>query len=391
MKQFWSLSAAGFFATAITYGPGRMGFGLFLPEFRSAFSLSTQTAGMISSLGFFGFFAGLLISQFMTNHRGPRMPVTAGLAAAAFGLCTVAMAPNIPVLALGVLLSMSSVGFSWSPFNNAVHREIDDMSRPAALSLVSTGTSLGIATAGLSALLMYLTGVSWRVCWAAFAAASVLALVGNWFALRSVATPSPASAVDEWRELLQRSAVPMYAVGMCYGITSAVYISFATDRIADAGGVAGLSADSSGSLVFIVYGLFGLLGLFTGRLKAVTGLTWLLRLLMLAAAGSCALIALAPASLAGLVASAGLQGINVMMMSAVLSFWSDRLFPDLPSEGFTAVLLAVAAGSAVGPIVAGFASEAFGPTAMFLGTAALAAIAAPALRFRHIRERPDGG
>ena len=63
MTFFHSLSAAGFAATAISYGPGRMGFGLFVPEFKSAFLMSSSTVGLVSSLGFVGFFIGLLIAQ----------------------------------------------------------------------------------------------------------------------------------------------------------------------------------------------------------------------------------------------------------------------------------------------------------------------------------------
>ena len=56
MTHFQSLSAAGFAATAISYGPGRVGFGLFVPAFSGAFSLDGTTIGLISSLGFGGFF-----------------------------------------------------------------------------------------------------------------------------------------------------------------------------------------------------------------------------------------------------------------------------------------------------------------------------------------------
>ena len=77
-----------------------------------------------------------------------------------------------------------------------------------------------------------------------------------------------------------------------------------------------------------------------------------------------------------------------MMTSAVLAFWSERQFPSLPSLSFTAALLAVAAGSVLGPAVAGFASSAFGADAMFLGTAALPAATAILLRNRHAQERP---
>lgn len=389
MTPFWKLSAAGFAATAITYGPARMGFGLFLPEFRSVFSISTQSAGLVSSLGFFGFFAGLLISQIMTTLKGPRLPIVSGLITATIGIGIVAAAPNLPVLSLGVFLAMSSAGFSWTPFNNAIHRTVEDGSRPAALSLVSTGTSLGIAAAGTAALLMSIGGISWRLCWATFAIGSALSLLGNWVALRDVAgTPGPGLA-QRWSVLFQPSAIPLLGIGLCFGTTSAIYISFAADRIAQAGGVSGLPANASGSLVFICYGIFGLLGLFTGSAKAALGLPWLLRLLLLASALSLGLVALMPTTWTGVALSAGLQGVNVMMTSAVLAFWSDRLFPALPSQSFTAVLLAVAAGSVLGPAAAGFASDALGATPMFLGTAALAAATAAAVRSRHIRERPE--
>ncbi|WP_293207753.1 MFS transporter [Parvibaculum sp.] len=391
MTPFWKLSAAGFAATAITYGPARMGFGLFLPEFRSVFSISIQEAGMISSLGFFGFFAGLLVSQAMTAASGPRLPIVFGLAAATAGIGLVASAPSLPMLSLGILLAMSSAGFSWTPFSDAINHGVEERLRPTALSLVSTGTGLGITAAGTAALLMSIGGVSWRLCWAIFAIGSALSLLGNWMALRGAAgRPGPRRAL-RWRVLFHRAAIPLFGIGFCFGITSTVYISFAADRIAQAGGVPGIPVNVSGSLVFICYGAFGLLGLVTGSAKVALGLPLLLRLLMLASALSSALIALVPTSWTGVVVSAGLQGINVMMMSAAMAFWSDRLFPDFPSRGFTAVLLAVATGSVLGPVAAGSVADAFGAVAMFLGTATLAAVAALAIRSGYIRESPHPG
>ncbi|HAC58154.1 MAG TPA: MFS transporter [Rhodobiaceae bacterium] len=388
MTPFWKLSAAGFAATAIAYGPARMGFGLFLPEFRSVFSISLQAAGFISSLGFFGFFVGLLISQFLTARRGPRPPIVLGLAAATTGMSLVAVASNLTVLSLGVLLAMLSAGFSWTPFSDAINRQVEERLRPVSLSLVSTGTGLGIVAAGAAALLMSIGGVSWRLCWALFAVGSAFALLCNWIALSGAGEASGVRRPLRWQALFRRATTPIFAIGLCYGVTSTVYISFAADRIAQAGGVPGLPANLSGSLVFICYGAFGLLGLVTGQLKTLTGLPWLLRLLLLASALSSVLIALTPASWAGVVVSAGLQGINVMMTSAVLAFWSDRLFPAFPSRGFTAVLLAVATGSVLGPVAAGSFASHFGVTAMFLATAALAASAALAIRSGYISETP---
>ncbi|MFC3227974.1 MFS transporter [Marinibaculum pumilum] len=388
MTPFWTLSAAGFAATAIAYGPARMGFGLFLSQFRTEFSISTQTAGLVSSLGFLGFLLGLLAAQVMTNRKGPRLPVTAGLSAATLGMAIVAVASNLPVLAAGIFLAMASAGLSWTPFNNAVHRRVEDGARPVALSWISTGTGVGIALAGAAALLMSLSGLSWRVCWGIFAIGAALALLVNRMALRQVAGTDGPGPAQRWGLLRRRSAIPLLAIGFCFGTTSAVYISFAPDRIADAGGLAGLPRDAAGGLVFLCFGAFGLLGLVTGGAKAAIGLPWLVRLLMLAAAVSLALVAAAP-TWPGVILSAGLQGIYVMMTSAVLAFWSDRLFPALPSQSFTAVLLAVAVGSVLGPAAAGFASDAIGSAPMFLAVAALAAATALVVRARHIRERPE--
>ena len=83
-------------------------------------------------------------------------------------------------------------------------------------------------------------------------------------------------------------------------------------------------------------------------------------------AASLALIALVPGSWPGVVVSAGLHGAAVMTISAVLSFWSLRLFPGRGSLGFTAALVAAATGSVLGPALAGPLVEAVGPAAAFL-------------------------
>ena len=43
------LGLAGFAATAVAYGPARVGYGLFVPDFREAFGLSTGAAGLVGS------------------------------------------------------------------------------------------------------------------------------------------------------------------------------------------------------------------------------------------------------------------------------------------------------------------------------------------------------
>lgn len=388
---FRSLSAAGFAATAIAYGPARMGFGLFVPEFRSAFSMSTEVVGFVSSLGFFGFFFGLVIAQALLVRRGPEAPVVLGLIAATAGMGIVAAAPSQVVLAAGVALAASSAGFAWTPFNDAVHRKVWDADRPVALSQISTGTSVGIAAAGFAALAMSLTGLSWRICWMVFAVAGVIALIANWAALRRVDKAPGDRRAIAWRALFTAPALPLFLVAFVFGTTSAIYIAFAADHMTQAGGVAGLSRATTPALVFIFYGLFGLAGHLTGQVRNAIGLAWLLRIVMLAGAASGLFAALLPDTWAGLILSAGLQGVHVMMTSAVLAFWSERLFPALPSLGFTVTLLAMATGSIVGPATAGLVSNAVGAGPVFLGSAALLLATAALLRERDLRERPARG
>lgn len=357
-----------------------MGFGLFVPDFRSAFSMSTSTVGLVSSLGFTGFFIGLLAAQWMLSRQGPAAPVLSGLTAASAGLATVAMAPNVIVLAAGVFLAASSAGFAWTPFNDAVHRKIQDVDSPSALSEISSGTSVGIFGTGLAALWMNYAGISWRVGWMVFAIAALVGLIGNFAVLRRIEKVSPDKQPHhKWTSLLQGVAIPLFAVAFVFGATSAIYIAFAVDHMADVGGIPGLSKDTTPALVFMFYGLFGLTGLLTARLQVLIGLPWLVRLLMLAGALSLAVIAILPGSWVGLIVSAGLQGVHVMMTSAVLALWSERLFPTLPSFSFTAALLATAAGNVFGPSLAGLASTAFGAPAMFLAAATLPAATLVAL------------
>ena len=79
-----------------------------------------------------------------------------------------------------------------------------------------------------------------------------------------------------------------------------------------------------------------------------------------------------------------------MMTSAVLAFWSERLFPSLPSLGFTATVLALAAGNVIGPALAGVVLDGIGTETMFYATAVIPLAATAILRTKFVVERPTG-
>ncbi|MCT4682191.1 MAG: MFS transporter [Roseicyclus sp.] len=387
-----TLPAAGFVATMVSFGPARIGVGLFVPRFREEFSMSTATVGVVSSIGFAGFLAGLLVAQALLGRHGPAAPVLLGLTAATLGMGLVGSATNIPALAAGVGLAASSAGLTWSPFNAAVHHALPDATRPAALSRISSGTGAGVALAAIAAFAVAQSGWPWRASWVVFAAAGLGALVFNRAVLRRIATsPAKPRRAHQWRGLFGPRARSLATLACVMGTTSAIFIAFAAERMTQAGGVAGLPRDATAALVFLLYGVCGLSGLFTGRLRRRIGLAPLVRGALLAGALSAGSVAVLAGSWAGLVLSSGLQGLHVMVTSAIVAFWSERLYPARPSLGFTMALLWLAAGNMLGPVAGGVAAELVGAGPMFLGSAAAALLAALLLPRRHLSDRPETG
>ena len=167
------LGLAGFSATAVTFGPARNGYGLFLPDIREEFGLSTEVLGFVASGLYAGYLAALLAVGLLAARTGPRLPVLAGLLSAGVGTALVALSPNAAVLAAGVVLAGTGAGWSWAPYNDAVGLAVPASSGDRVLSIISTGTTLGVALTGLAALSAAAYGLPWRAAWSAFAAGSL--------------------------------------------------------------------------------------------------------------------------------------------------------------------------------------------------------------------------
>ena len=392
MTPTTKLTVAGFVATAVAFGPARMGFGLFLPAFREEFALSTSMAGLIASGGFLAFLLALPVSAWLGARYAERVPVLAGALAAAAGFAAVAAAGTAGLLALGIALAGTSAGLCWAPFNDAAERVVPESARPTALSVVSTGTTFGVATAAGLAFAVTEGALDWRGAWVGFAfgalALAAITLIGLPKGRRRTAggrTPShPVAEIalaclpsdfnpkpepdtgPAGPSLLQRAAIPLYSTALCFGMTNAIFLSFAADRVVAVGGLPGLPDEAASVVIFLGYGTCGILGLATGRIEAKIGLAPLFCLIFAAATLSLALIGIAPGAWSAVLAASGLHGAALMMVSAVFSFWSMRLFPGRSTLGFTATLLSMAAGSVLGPTLAGLLAEAQGARVMFV-------------------------
>jgi predicted MFS family arabinose efflux permease len=363
------LALAGFIATAISFGPARMGFGLFLPTFRAAFDLDTKQAGFIASLGFLAFLVALPVTAWLGGRVGQRVPVVLGTLAASFGFALVAAAQGSTGLAAGIMLAGASAGLCWAPFNDAAERVVSPAVRPSTLSAIATGTTVGVAATGALYLGVTYGVFDWRQVWGIFA---IISLAGAIFTACSVPGGRVASCAQPRRVsgFMRREVTPLYGAALCFGISNAVYLAFAADHVVSSGGLDGVQDQGAAAMIFLSYGICGLAGLATGRLEARIGLVALLGAIFAAFASSLLLVALMPGGWGAVLISAGLHGAAVMTISAVLSFWSLRLFPGQGSLGFTAALIGVALGSVAGPALIGLLADAFSLQAALFITAA---------------------
>lgn len=366
------VATAGFVTTAIAYGPARMGFGLHLPQIQDDLSVPSSTAGAISAALFAAFVVATIAGSWVVARQGPRTAILLGCGFALVGTMLVALAPNVSVLALGVTLAGASAGLCWAPFNDVATRSLDESEQGTPLSLVSTGTTLGIASAGLLELVGVLTGINWRWAWACYVGIAALAAGVVWIRLPQMAgRPGEDGVRPSTARHLGRAALWPVATAMSFGLTSSLFLAFAASEAAEAGGVQGLPQDATAGVVFAAFGVAGLLGVGSSRAERSWGLSNLLGLVFAASAASLTLLALWPTSWAGLLGSAALQGIAVMVVSATLSFWTARLFPERATMAFTVVLVALGSGSVIGPAVAGGLLPSVGSAPVFLGAAAL--------------------
>lgn len=369
------LGLAGFFAIAVAFGPARSGFGLFLPDFRREFGLSTEISGVIAGGSYGGYLVAVSLVGLFAARFGPRLFVTVGGISATTGMILVAIAPNAPLLATGLILAASYAGWSWSPYNDAVEREVPSRLRGRVLSAISTGTTFGLAMAGLIALAAGVWGLPWRAAWLGFAAAALAVTVWNAKALpggpQGPESSTPRHGVDPgW--LLRPGSVVLFGVALSFGVISGFYWSFAVDSISRSGAL----PPEAGPVFYIALGITGFVGLLTGDAIARFGLRSTLAACFISLGVVGLSLGLAPAAWAVVGISAASLGAGIMCTSALLSVWSSLLFPEQPSTGFSAVLLFLGVGTIVGPVALGAFAGRYGLDAAFLVAGALALLTA---------------
>ena len=384
----WRLGLAGFFAIAVAFGPARSGFGLFLPDFRREFGLSTEVSGVIAGGSYGGYLVALSLVGLFAARFGPRLFVTVGGISATTGMILVAIAPNASLLATGLILAASYAGWSWSPYNDAVEREVPSRWRGRVLSAISTGTTFGLTIAGLIALAAGVWGLPWRAAWLGFAAAALAVTAWNARALPGRPQEPESSAPQHGADpgwLLRPGSVVLFGVALSFGVVSGFYWSFAVDFISRSG----VLPPEAGPVFYIALGIAGFVGLLTGDAIARFGLRSALSACFISLGVVGLLLGFAPTAWGVVGVSAAFLGAGIMCTSALLSVWSSLLFPEQPSTGFSAVLLFLGIGTIVGPVALGIFAGHSGLDVVFLVAGALALLTALVAALARTSEDPS--
>lgn len=367
ISQTSRVGGAGLLALVATYGIGRQAYGLFVPTFREEFGLSLDVLGFYASAAQAGYLVATVVTGVLTARFGPRVPVVSGCLLLAVGAAMTASAPGPMLLAVGLTAAGTSAGGAWAPFSDAVDNQVPSAGSRRALALVNAGSPVGLVVASG---LVLVAGDRWRAVWLGFATIGLVAAVAAW---RVLAPRAVGPVLDRGRLrlgwFLNTRSLRLLTVALGVSITSGAYFAYAPDTAQEAD-----LASWIGPAMWATLGLAGTaVGAFGGGIANRYGLRRPLAVMLVLVGGSTLVLLVAPGSMVAALGSATLFGVGFTTGFALVVMWSQQVFHDRPTTGFTLAIVFIAAGFIVGPSL-------FGVLATRLGRpVALLAAATPAL------------
>jgi predicted MFS family arabinose efflux permease len=358
---------AGLAVIAVTYGLARYGFGLFLPQLRGEFGITSGTAGSIAAGSYLAYCLTALLARRWVGRDRARAALWLAGGTAAVGSAVVAAASSTAVLAAGVLVAGSGAGAATPALVAAVTATVRPAAEFRAQAVVNSGTGAGVVAGGL--LVLSVPG-HWRWAWAGFA---VLALAATRAADRRSTWPSAVRSGDAARAPLRDLTRPLVAAVLAGAGCAGVW-TFGRELLTGDGGL----SDGVTGLLWCVLGAAGLAGGLSGDVVARAGLRRAWAGAATVAAAAVLLLAGAPGS----PAPAGLAlagfGSAFVVLSGVLLAWGAHRVPAAAPQAAAVLFVGLTVGQAAGALVLGAVADAAGTPASFIGAAALLVAAATA-------------
>jgi predicted MFS family arabinose efflux permease len=378
------VGGAGLLALVATYGIGRQAYGLFVPTFREEFGLSLDVLGFYASAAQAGYLVTTVATGVLTARFGPRLPVVSGCLLLAIGAAMAASATGSVLLAVGVIAAGTSAGGTWGPFSDAIDEQVPSSGSRRALALVNAGSPVGLVVASGFVLV---AGDLWRAVWWGFAAVGLVAAAVAWRVL-SPGAERPVSDLGRPRLgwFLNRRSVRLFMVAFGASVTSGAYFAYAPDTAQDAG-----LASWTGPAMWAALGVAGAaVGVFGGGIADRHGLRGPLAVMLVLLGGSTLMLLLAPGSIFAALGSAAMFGVGFTTGFALVAMWSQHVFHDRPTTGFTLAIVFVAAGFIVGPSLFGVLATRVDRSVALLATAIPALLATLLLPPRETGHEPHG-
>jgi MFS family permease len=385
-------------AAAVAQGFGRFGYALLLPAVNADLVHSFAGAGLLGTLNLTAYLAGTLVVSLTAHRLAPAASVRTGLLLTTAGLPVLALAPSVPLLVVGMVLTGFGGAMIWVPAPGIAGAAVPAARRGLAIGLTGSGVGLGVvACSALTALVHAIAGPgAWRPVWGIEAVLSALVAAAALRWLRPQAAPVTGPA-----RLAALRAVPGWVGSMLsyggYGLAISVYMTFlvvAYEHDAGFGSVHASAVFALAGVCIVAGGV--LLGRWSDSVGRRAAMTW-------AYVGMTAAVLLVPVGgEPWAVVSAVLFGLAMSGAPAVLAaHLSDSLEPRRFAAAFGAVTLVFGLAQLVGPQLGGWIADgtgSFTPAFLVAAAAALgAAVASATLPGRRAGGRkarqvdPEGG
>jgi len=361
------LIPAGLSIVAATYGLARYTYGLYLPDIRIELQLSIEIMGIIGSLSYAGYLAATLFGSAISGITGPRLPIILGGLCAATGMALMSISSGPWLLGSGVMLAGTSPGLAYPPLSDAVTRLIRKSSQDRTYAIINSGTSIGVIISGPAALL---AGEEWRWAWAGFALFAAFATVWNAPLMPKGCSGEPGGKHFpriRWTWLITSRSKRLFMAAALFGISSAVYWTFAVDLLVTSGAI----SKGWSRAFWILIGVCGLAGGCAGDMVRIFGLRRIFAVLLIGCTISIFSIAIWPDKLPVALVSAMLFGATFILITGLFGIWSINTFNDRPSAGFGATFFLISAGQLIAPTLAGIIAGNWSLNYAFILAAAL--------------------
>lgn len=361
-----TLTAAGLAIVAVTFGLGRYCFGLFLPDIRTAFALSSATIGWIAGLSYAGYLTATFAGAGLPALYGARLPIILGGVAASLGMALIGLSETVETLALGVFIAGMSPGLAYPPFSNVVVRHIEASRQKAVYAWINSGTGFGVALAGPLALF---AGENWRLNWLIFADLAAAVTLWNLAVLPKTSATRPTSGPISLKPLLQRTARRLFLSAFLFGIFTAIYWTYAVDLLMS------LTGNPRDAILFwIILGSAGVSGCFAAGLVNRVGLPTSFGALMLFVGAAIATLPGLASSTFGIFCSAALFGAGFIVATALFGMWSMQIFRKTPSIAFGFTFFLISLGQGLGPVIGGYLAPEVGLPNIFIAAGVLCGV-----------------